>query len=198
MWRNIEDGVQTDAELVQRVKLTNDPEAFRELYERHYPWVLVLCKSILRNAPANVEDAVQDAFLAAYCKIDSFRGDAKFGTWIHRIAINAALTHRGKLMKRDEISIDDMLAHSLENGTPLPPQLGKREFALEHFPERKLLRAALERLPSRHKTMIYFRDFLGFSYSEISVVVERDANFCKGQHCQAIKKLRRLLGISAK
>jgi RNA polymerase sigma-70 factor (ECF subfamily) len=196
MQRSTESGARTDAELVQRVKLTNDPEAFEELYKRYHSRILLLCNSILRDAPGNnAEDVLQDAFLAAYCKIDSFRGEAEFSTWLYRIAVNIALTRRKKMIKRDEISIDELIVASLEKSIPLPRQLGRQEVALERFPEHKLLREALERLSPDHKMMIYLRDFLGFSYKEISAVVKHDPRYCQGRHSQAMKKLKRLLGM---
>ena len=80
----------TDVELVARAR-QGDPAAFGELVERHRAAVYRAALAALRS-PADAEDAAQDAFLLAYRRLDSFRGDASFKTWLLTITWHQATT----------------------------------------------------------------------------------------------------------
>lgn len=67
-----------------------DAGAFERLYRLHAGKVYGLCLRMTGN-PAEAEDCTQDAFIQAWSKLDRFRGDSAFGTWLHRIAVNAVL-----------------------------------------------------------------------------------------------------------
>jgi len=79
---------EDDAELVRRAA-GGDVHAFGTLVERHERRVYAICLRMVGNAP-DASDAAQDAFLTAFRNLRSFRGDAAFTTWLHRIAVNAS------------------------------------------------------------------------------------------------------------
>jgi RNA polymerase sigma factor (sigma-70 family) len=108
--------------------------------------------------------------------------------------VNVALNYRRQSKRRREAAIEDVIADAAEHGAPLPLQFGKRDRALERFPERKLLRDALQQLTHDHEQIIYLHDFLGFHYKEISAIIGCSAGLCKGRHFNAVKNLKRLLG----
>jgi RNA polymerase sigma-70 factor, ECF subfamily len=88
---------EDDAELVRRA-VEGDASAFGTLVERHERRVYALCLRMVGNVP-DASDAAQDAFLTAFRNLASFRGDAAFSTWLHRIAVNASydlLRKRGR------------------------------------------------------------------------------------------------------
>src|SRR5205807_10070983 len=85
----------SDAELVERAR-QGDPAAFGELVERHRAAVYRAALAALRS-PADAEDAAQDAFLAAYRRLNSFRGEASFQTWLLTIAWHHAINRRRSL-----------------------------------------------------------------------------------------------------
>ena len=66
------------------------------LYEKHSRMVVGLCRLLVRD-PHEAEDAAQQTFLSAYQHLKNFRGDAAFGSWVHRIAANHALTRASVL-----------------------------------------------------------------------------------------------------
>ena len=76
-----------DRELVRRY-LAGDAEAFAVLVERHRDRLYRVCVRILGDAD-DAADAVQDAFMSALRKLGTFRGEALFSTWLHRIGVNA-------------------------------------------------------------------------------------------------------------
>jgi RNA polymerase sigma-70 factor (ECF subfamily) len=82
----------TDAELVDRARL-GDAGAFGELVDRHRSAVYRAALAALRS-PADAEDAAQEAFLLAYRRLSSFRGQASFKTWLLTIAWHQAINHR--------------------------------------------------------------------------------------------------------
>ena len=85
----------TDVDLVARAR-QGDPAAFGELVDRHRAAVYRAALAALRS-PADAEDATQDAFLLAYRRLDSFRGDASFKTWLLTITWHQALNRRRSL-----------------------------------------------------------------------------------------------------
>jgi len=82
----------TDAELVERAR-HGDAAAFGELVDRHRNAVYRAALAALRS-PADAEDAAQDAFVTAFRRLSSFRGEASFKTWLLTITWNQAINHR--------------------------------------------------------------------------------------------------------
>jgi len=87
----------TDAELVERAR-QGDTDAFGELVDRHRAGVHRAALAAL-GSPAEAEDAAQDAFLTAYLRLASFRGEASFRTWLLTIAWHQAINRRRKLTR---------------------------------------------------------------------------------------------------
>ncbi|MDX2410893.1 MAG: RNA polymerase sigma factor [Woeseiaceae bacterium] len=82
-----------------------DAKAFESLYRLHVDRVYGLCLRMTGNV-AEAEDCTQEAFIQAWKKMDKFRGDSAFGTWIHRIAVNAVLGRMRKSKReRDRIQL---------------------------------------------------------------------------------------------
>src|SRR5438874_1352668 len=85
---NVQHVELTDADLVARVLVDDDQHAFGELVRRHQSSVRGLLRQLTRGDLALADDLAQDAFVRAYKNIRSFRGEAKFSTWLYRIAYN--------------------------------------------------------------------------------------------------------------
>ena len=77
-----------DAELVARAR-ARDTEAFRALVDRHRDRAYTLALRMLRS-PGDAEEVTQDALVRAWTALPQFRGESSFGTWLHRIVVNAA------------------------------------------------------------------------------------------------------------
>lgn len=80
-----------DRALVARVLLTDDRSAFEQLVRRHQGMVRAQLRRLLRGDAAGAEDLAQDTFILAWRKLDQFRGDARFSTWLYRIAYSCFL-----------------------------------------------------------------------------------------------------------
>src|SRR5580698_3472978 len=88
---------------------------FREFAPRIYH----LARRMLGN-DADAEDVTQDVLLQVLRKLDTFRGEASFPTWLHRVTVNAALAHRRKRSARDGLRVYDPLDELPTNGHPAP------------------------------------------------------------------------------
>lgn len=96
----IEDTQLDESATVQRAQ-RGDKSAFEVLYRRHVDRVYGLCLRMTGNA-SEAEDCAQDAFIQAWTKLDRFRGESAFGTWIHRVAVNAVLGRMRKSRREQD------------------------------------------------------------------------------------------------
>ena len=92
-------GIADEADWITRAQ-SSDMQAFEALYRMHVDKIYGLCLRMTGNV-AEAEDCAQEAFIQAWNKLDRFRGDSKFATWLHRIAVNAVLGRMRK-SKREQ------------------------------------------------------------------------------------------------
>lgn len=143
-----------------------DGDAFAELVRRHAPRVRALCAATLRNSE-EAEDAAQEAFLKAHRSLSRFSGEASFGTWLHRIAVNHCLDLLRAAGRRRSESLDALLeADSAALGRalsePSPAQ------ALE---DRDAVERMLNRLNADQRLALTLREAEGMSYEEIAAAM---------------------------
>ena len=111
----------TDADLVARVLLNDDHHAFSELVRRHQSAVRGLLRQLTRTDAALADDLAQETFLKAFKNIRSFRGEAKFSTWLYRIAYNC---FREEARKRKElVGIDETQLEAEQDPNTVDPAL---------------------------------------------------------------------------
>jgi RNA polymerase sigma factor (sigma-70 family) len=104
----------TDAELIARVVVRDDRHAFSELVRRHQSAVRTTLRRLTSGNHALADDLAQDTFMLAYRNLGSFRQEAKFSTWLYRIATNAYL---GDARKRKEELLGDRDADLVDEDT---------------------------------------------------------------------------------
>jgi RNA polymerase sigma-70 factor, ECF subfamily len=159
-----------DAELVRRTT-RGDLSAFERLVDRHRPVVIRVAARIVGSGEA--EDVSQDAFLRAFHRLDRFRGDAPFRSWLLRITHNAALDHLGR--RRPE-PVDPDTIDTAEQSAARPPaeRLEVRE-RIERL-ERKL-----HGLSPQHRVVLVLRDAEGLSYEDIADITDAPLGSVKGR-----------------
>src|SRR3712207_3267092 len=91
------------------------PLTAEQVFRDYAPRVYNLARRMLGNA-ADAEDVTQDVLLQVVRKLDTFRGESAFPTWLHRVTVNAALAARRKRARRDEGRVADPLAGFTEDG----------------------------------------------------------------------------------
>ncbi len=126
---------EDDRALVERAR-ENDCQAYEQLYRKHVGRVFALCVRMCRDQDV-AEDLTQDAFVQAWRKLRTFRGDSAFGSWLYRIATNTVLSYlRGQKSFVDSLKVEHMeeLTYretpleqiGLERAIALLPEGGKR------------------------------------------------------------------------
>ncbi len=151
--------------------LAGDAHLFHELIRPYERRVYAMALSFLRNE-ADAEDATQETFLKAYRNLASFRGDAKFGTWLVSITLNEA---RSRIRRRDAIKIESLDEPNDEEGRTSPALLRDwKEIpseALERKEIRQLLYKAVTALPSIYREVFQLRDIEQMSVNEAAAAL---------------------------
>ncbi len=162
----VEPSQQMDHELVARVQ-RGDSKAFDLLVRKYQHRIVAL---IGRYVPdwSECQDVAQEAFLRAYRAMGSFRGDAQFYTWLHRIAVNTAKNHlvsNGRRPPTDDIDVAD--AEQYDSGIRLRDNDTPERELMRQQMEQTVMRA-VEALPEELRTAITLREVEGLSYEEIA------------------------------
>src|SRR5690606_28124174 len=144
-----------DAELM-RLHQDGDPDAFGEIFRRHRDRMWALALRTTRD-PEVAADAVQDAFLNAFRRASSFRGEARVTTWLHRITVNACLDRLRRVRPTADIADHD----------PVEPRDG------HHAVDVRIdVQAALAQLPAGQRLALTLVDMHGVSVAGAAAVLE--------------------------
>jgi RNA polymerase sigma-70 factor (ECF subfamily) len=154
-----------------------DHEAFERLYRGHVGRIHALARRMVGEDIA--EDLTQEVFLRAWQKLGSFRGEARFGTWLHRLAVNHLLSRRETERKRDARSVpgDRIMDH-----VPAPVRRSSGA-ALD-------LEEAIARLPPGAREVFVLYDVEGYGHEEIAGQVGISVGTSKSQLHRARMLLR--------
>jgi RNA polymerase sigma-70 factor, ECF subfamily len=175
---------------IVRMAQRGDADAFERLYQLHSGRVYALCLRMLKN-PTEAEDSTQEVFLHVFRKIHSFRGDAAFSTWLHRVAINTVLMRlRGKTLAKT--SLQEVDEYGKESGVS-GRELGGPDLRLEGYVDREALEKAIAQLPPRCKLMFVLYDIQGYAHGEIAKIAGCSVGNAKSQLHKARTRLRKLL-----
>ena len=125
------------------------------------------------------EDVLQEAFVSAFQKLDSYRADASFGAWLKRIVINKALNQVQKIKK------DLMLAENVkEDATEFETEITEPTYSVEQ------VKKAMKGLPSGFRTVLSLYLFEGYDHKEISEILGISESTSKSQYKRAKDKLK--------
>lgn len=162
-----------------------DQEAFAELVRLYEKRVLALTQRMCRN-PEDAAEAAQEAFLAAWQGLGSFRGDSSFSTWLYRLASNACvdlLRREGK--RQAAVSLDDEeLNLDLPSSLPSPQEEAERRELRERIEE------GLRALPPEYRAALVLREIQQLRYDEISEALGLDIGTVKSRISRGRKRLR--------
>jgi len=167
-----------------------DAAAFESLYQAHSRRVYALCLRMARN-PAEAEDLTQEAFLQMYRKIQTFRGDASFSTWLHRVTVNIVLM-KLRRKKRTEVPLEEGAERDEDSPSPRS-EFGETDLRLTGSLDRISLRRAIEQLPPGFKSIFILHDIQGYKHNEIGEILGCTAGNSKSQLHKARMRLRALL-----
>ena len=182
----------TVKDLVEKAQ-RDDLSAFEELVVKYQDRVYSHCHHLSGN-PDDAQDLAQDVFVQAFKGIRSFRNDADFGTWLHRIAVNVWINYCRRKEKVVAFSLDE----------PLPVREGEvyRELAAsDESPLEKVERSefnamvsrALNRLLPEYRTVLVLREMEGYNYSEIASLLDCSLGTVKSRINRGRKALKKEL-----
>ena len=174
----------TDADLIARVLSHEDHNAFGELVRRYQSPVRAFLARMTRGNTHLADDLAQETFLKTWQKLRTFRGDARFSTWLLGIAVNE---FRGACRRRKELALED-LDH--------PPTEGEEAAADSNAHLRLDLTEALNLLNSSERASIILCCQNGLSHEEAAQVLDCPLGTVKTNILRGKEKLRRRLAVA--
>src|SRR5436853_140600 len=185
-----------DLDLLEALRL-HEPTAAERLVATYGERAYRLATSITGNEQ-DAEEVVQDAFWAVVRKIDSFRGESAFGSWLYRIVANAAYQKlRRRRNREQELSLDEVLPFFDECGRHVAPEIDWTPRAGDPAAQTELrmaLTAAIDDLPAASRTALVLRDVEGRSNEEIAEALGLTVPVVKTRVHRARLLLRKRLG----
>jgi RNA polymerase sigma-70 factor (ECF subfamily) len=187
----------TDADLVVRAR-QGDPAAFGELIDRHRSAVYRAALAAL-GSHADAEDAAQDAFLAAYRRLDSFRGDASFKTWLLTITWHQAINRRRSLTRMWRRMVEPKPAGEHVENVGLSPL--EQVAAVGPTPEqaaandqlRRGIQHTIRALSPKLRDALLLAQSGEYSYEEIGAMLEAPTGTIKWRVSEARKMIKKQL-----
>jgi len=172
----------TETRWVEKAR-AGDRLAFEQLYRSHCDRIFALCWRMCGGDRALAEDMVQEAFVRAWNKLDLFRAESKFGTWLHRLAVNVVLSDRRIRVKR--VQREQEMNENVERVL-----VGQKDVVAGL---RKDLEAAISGLPERARTVLILYDIEGYQHAEIAEMTGMAVGSSKAQLHRARKLVREVL-----
>ena len=168
----------TDSQLI-RLAADGDARAIRSLYDRYAPRVYAVVRRIAGDDDL-AQDYAQEAWIRAIRALPTFRGDSRFSTWIHRIAVNSALQALRKADTRRK------------RESPAPADVAIAPMHADSLLQKRLERA-LDGLPEGMRRVLILHDVEGYTHDEIGDVLGVTAGTSKSQLFKARAKMRAML-----
>ena len=174
------EAVRADADIVDAaLAASGDGHAYERLYRNHVARIHSLARRMIN--PDAADEVTQDVFVRAWEKLGTFRGEAAFGTWLHRLAVNVILGRRASLGVQRE-----RFEESEESFDTLASRPGTPELGMD-------FETAIARLPKGARQVFVMHDVEGFKHEEIAQQLGITAGTSKAQLHRARMMLRRHL-----
>jgi RNA polymerase sigma-70 factor, ECF subfamily len=190
-------GVIDDPQFIARLK-ARDPHAFETLVREHAPRLSAIASRFL-TCEQDRDDAVQDALISALRAIESFDGDSRLSTWLHRIVVNSCLMKlrsKKRVSRRNETSIHDLLPMFDETGHNISPTKSFDEDCCAQMAKEELrvrVRACIDQLPENYRVVLLMRDIEGLDTAESAQLLGCTEANVKTRLHRARQALRTLL-----
>lgn len=174
-----------ELELVGRAQ-QGDKAAFAVLVREHQDEVYTLARRLVGDTHL-AADVTQESLIRAWRALPEFRGDARLSTWLHRITVNTAWTHKKRVKRHQGPSVDEYTE------LPAPMSMDHPEVAGEILELRGLLRDALARLSDPQRQVVILKDVYGWSHAEIAKSLDISVTAAKVRLHRARSRLARIL-----
>jgi RNA polymerase sigma-70 factor (ECF subfamily) len=168
------------------------PHSAEEVFNEYAPRVYNLARRML-SSDADAEDVTQDVLLQVVRKLPTFRGEAAFPTWLHRVTVNAAIAHRRKRAvrneHRDRTRTLDMVLEQEPSGPVRRWSVGPEEAALDRETQ-ELIEQAIGELPEDYRDVFVLSDLEGLPNADIGELLGLSLPAVKSRLHRARQKLR--------
>jgi len=155
-----------DRTLVESAR-QGDRAAFEALVKRYEDKVFHLAYGFVQDS-ATADDLAQDVFVKVYCRLDKFKFESEFGTWLYRVAVNHIKDHLRKVVRRREVALTEFENSRFAAEDPAP----KRDAERLEEERRAAVHKALRTLPPKYNAILTLRDVHGHSYEEIADILK--------------------------
>jgi RNA polymerase sigma-70 factor (ECF subfamily) len=172
-----------------------DYAAYEEIVRRYQDKAFRLAFSLTKNE-TDAQDVVQEAFLNMYRKLDSFKGDAQFGSWMYRVVVNAGLMRLRKRKRRSEVSVDQENGEFREDDyyvATVPQWRVRADEAVENRELRQKIIEAVDELAPKYQTVFLLKEVEGLKLDEIAEVLDLSVGGVKSRLHRARLHLRATL-----
>ncbi len=184
--------MEREQELIAKAK-AGDVSAFETLIVEHQKRIFAIAYRIAGN-PEDAADMTQEVLVKIFKNLSKFRGNAKFSTWVYRVATNTCFDEQKKLRRHENYSLDQeietedgSMAASLADDGPTPDETAERNQV------RSAVHAAIRQLGEDHQKVIILRDIEGFSYDEIADMLQCSVGTVKSRINRARATLKKIL-----
>ena len=167
-------------------------DTFEHLYLTYRSRVWSLCLRMTGN-PDEAEDLTQETFIRMFQKLDTFRGESAFYTWLRRLTINVVLLRFQKASWRRETSMEQLMGPDPITGCPHKMEFGRIDTQLTGAVDRINLQRAIDQLPPGFKAVFILHDIEGYEHIEISELMGCSVGTSKSQLHKARLRMRELL-----
>ena len=195
------DHKELNAELIQLIEKARlgSQKAHYQLYEKYVRAMYHVCIRIVGKGH-EAEEVLQDAFVRAFMRIEEYRGDASFGSWLKRIVVNTSINFLQK-KRVDLVSLDEMVVEPIveedenfENDfTETNIQTGISEKETKHTAEVNRVKEAINKLSDGYRIVLSLYLFEGYDHEEIGEILGISSSTSKSQYSRAKKRLRTML-----
>ena len=160
-----------------------------EIYNRYYRAMYNTANRIVKDS-AEAEDVMQESFLSAFTKLDSFKGDVTFGAWLKRIVINNSIYHYKKQQKNRTVDLDDVMYKVEDNDGVASDHNGYTELKAQKVME------TMKSLKDNYRVSLTLHLIEGYDYEEISEIMNISYANCRTTISRAKESLRKKLTVN--
>ncbi len=165
-----------------------NPSAQMELYNRYYKAMYNTALRIVKDS-MEAEDIMQESFLSAFTKLDTFKGEVTFGAWLKRIVVNNSIYHYRKQQRKNEVGLDGVL-YKVEDNDVAAEDHGTTELKAQKVLE------AMKKLKDNYRVSLTLHLIEGYDYEEVSSIMDISYANCRTMISRAKESLRKKLNLT--
>ncbi len=168
--------------------LKGNQTAQLKIYNSYYKAMYNTAVRIVKDS-AEAQDIMQESFLSAFTKLDSFKGEVTFGSWLKRIVINKSIYHYRKQQKKNEVALDDGIYKVEDNDMIVS------DHAITELKAQKVMET-MKLLKDNYRVSLTLHLIEGYDYEEISSIMNISYANCRTTISRAKESLRKKLTIA--